>query len=76
MKNVFDSNLNKLTDDSKHETTDDVYSHYATKESILKAVLNGNDVEALCGEIWLIGRDPEDYIICPNCENIFEEISE
>ena len=36
------------------------FSHYVRKEKILESALSGEPVVALCGKIWVPGRDPQD----------------
>lgn len=50
------------------------FSHYVRQDKILKSALGGNAVVALCGKIWVPGRDPKKYPVCPECKKIYEEM--
>ena len=47
-------------------------SHYVRKEKILESAVMGTPVIALCGKVWVPGRDPEKFPICPTCKEIYE----
>ncbi len=46
------------------------FSHYVRKEKILESALSGAPVVALCGKVWVPGRDPQKFPICPVCKEI------
>jgi hypothetical protein len=48
------------------------FSHYVRKEKILESALSGEPVTALCGKVWVPGRDPEKFPVCPTCREIYE----
>ncbi len=48
------------------------FSHYVRKEKILESAMSGDPVTALCGKIWIPGRDPEKFPVCPTCKEIYE----
>lgn len=48
------------------------FSHYVRKEKILESALSGDPVTALCGKIWVPGRDPKKFPVCPVCQEIYE----
>lgn len=48
------------------------FSHYVRKEKILESALSGEAVKALCGKMWIPGRDPEKFPICPICKEIYD----
>lgn len=48
----------------------DRFSHYVRKEKILESALSGDAVVALCGKVWVPGRDPQRYPVCPSCKEI------
>ena len=41
--------------DGDHER----FAHYVKKEKILESALSGDPVIALCGKVWVPGRDPK-----------------
>ena len=48
------------------------FSHYVRKEKILESALSGEPVTALCGKVWIPGRDPEKFPVCPVCKEIYQ----
>ncbi|TQK77288.1 DUF3039 family protein [Rarobacter incanus] len=48
------------------------FSHYVRKEKILESALSGKPVVALCGKIWVPGRDPKKFPVCPICDEIYK----
>lgn len=55
------------TDDSDNE----IFSHYAEKDQITEAYVNGTPIIALCGKIWIPSRDPEKFPLCPKCDELY-----
>lgn len=50
----------------------DRFSHYAAKEDIVRAAVEGVAITALCGKQWKPQRNPEKYPVCPSCSGIYE----
>lgn len=48
------------------------YSHYVRKEKIVESAVLGSPVIALCGKVWVPGRDPQKFPVCPTCKEIYE----
>jgi len=48
------------------------FAHYVRKEKILESALSGEPVIALCGKVWVPGRDPGKFPVCPMCKEIFD----
>jgi hypothetical protein len=48
------------------------FSHYVRKEKILESALSGEPVVALCGKVWVPGRDPQKFPVCPTCKEIYD----
>lgn len=48
------------------------FAHYVRKEKILESAVSGAPVVALCGKIWVPGRDPSKFPVCPICKEIYE----
>ena len=72
---VLDRELEKLLNEEQVEDGDhDRYSHYVKKDKILKSALSGKPVIALCGKVWVPGRDPEKFPVCPTCKEIYETL--
>jgi hypothetical protein len=40
--------------------------------SVVGGIINATPVRALCGKVWVPGRDPQKYPICPTCREIAE----
>ena len=38
--------------------------------SVVEGMVNGTAVKALCGKIWVPGRDPGRYPLCGTCKEI------
>lgn len=57
-------------------TTEDGSPRYAhivhPKKILTDAMVFGTPVEALCGHVWVPGRDPKKYPICSRCKEIYE----
>jgi hypothetical protein len=54
--------------DGDHER----FAHYVRKEKVLESALSGDPVRALCGKVWIPGRDPKRFPVCPTCREIYE----
>ena len=42
----------------------------ALDNSVVGAMINATPVMALCGKVWVPGRDPQKYPLCPTCKEI------
>ncbi|MFC7456436.1 DUF3039 domain-containing protein [Brachybacterium sp. GCM10030267] len=62
----------QTTDDGDH----DRFAHYVRKDKITQAALDGTPVIALCGKVWVPGRSPDKYPVCPECKEIYEGMRE
>lgn len=49
------------------------FSHYVRKEKILESAMSGMPVIALCGKVWIPGRDPQRFPVCPACKEIIDQ---
>jgi len=56
--------------DGDHER----FAHYVRKETILESALSGDVVIALCGKVWVPGRDPQRFPVCPACRELYGSI--
>lgn len=54
------------TDDGDHER----FAHYVEKDKIVESAVMGTPVKALCGKVWVPGRDPSRFPICPDCQEV------
>ena len=48
------------------------FSHYVRKEKIVESAVMGTPVIALCGKVWVPGRDPKKFPVCPTCQEIYD----
>lgn len=72
---VLDKELEKLLSEEQLDEGDhDRFSHYVKKDKILTSALSGKPVIALCGKVWVPGRDPEKFPVCPSCKAIYEKL--
>jgi hypothetical protein len=42
----------------------------ATDNSVVAGQINSTPVRALCGKVWVPGRDPTRYPVCPTCREV------
>jgi hypothetical protein len=42
--------------------------------SVVEGIVNGTAVKALCGKIWVPGRDPRRYPLCATCKEVAESM--
>lgn len=72
---TLDRELEELLNQEQLEEGDhERFSHYVQKEKILESALSGKPVIALCGKVWLPGRDPQKFPVCPTCKEIYEKL--
>ncbi|MDO9485227.1 MAG: DUF3039 domain-containing protein [Actinomycetota bacterium] len=57
-------------DDGDHER----FAHFVEKAKIVESAVTGEPVKALCGKVWIPGRDPSRFPICPDCKKIHESL--
>jgi len=38
--------------------------------TVVEGMVTGTPVKALCGKVWVPGRDPRRYPVCPTCKEI------
>ena len=38
--------------------------------SVVEGQINATPVTALCGKVWVPGRDPQKFPLCPTCKEI------
>ena len=64
--------IEERTDYRTQEGDHERFSHYADRDKIMEAMVNGTPVRALCGKVWVPSRDPSRFPICPECKEIYE----
>ncbi len=47
------------------------FAHYVRKNKIMESAMTGKPVIALCGKVWVPGRDPNKFPVCPICQEIY-----
>ena len=47
------------------------FAHYVRKNKIMESAMSGEPVVALCGKVWVPGRDPKKFPVCPTCKEIY-----
>ena len=57
-------------DEGDHER----FAHYVEKAKILESAVTGTPVKALCGKVWIPNRDPSNFPICPDCQEIHAKL--
>ncbi|GAA1347646.1 DUF3039 domain-containing protein [Falsarthrobacter nasiphocae] len=50
------------------------YAHYVQKDRIMESALTGEPVIALCGKVWVPGRDPQKFPVCPDCKKVYDQM--
>jgi len=48
------------------------FAHFVRKEKIMQSAMTGKPVVALCGKVWVPGRDPNKFPVCPICKEIYD----
>jgi len=48
------------------------FAHYVQKDKITESAVTGTPVIALCGKVWVPGRDPQRFPVCPTCKEIYQ----
>jgi hypothetical protein len=46
----------------------------ALNNSVVEGMVNATPVRALCGKVWVPGRDPQKYPLCPTCKEIAQSL--
>ncbi|GIG24676.1 hypothetical protein Cde04nite_09200 [Cellulomonas denverensis] len=64
--------LNEQVEPGDHER----FAHYVRKEKIMESAISGTPVIALCGKVWVPGRDPKKFPVCPVCQEIYDGLRE
>lgn len=72
---VLDRELEELLEREQVEDGDhERFAHYVQKDKIMESALTGKPVIALCGKVWVPGRDPEKFPVCPDCKKIYDRL--
>lgn len=71
--------MSLVTDPKLHDPdigSPDDHAHYARKEAIAQAAVEGGLITALCGVQFSPVRDPENYPTCQRCAQLLEQFGE
>ena len=64
---LLEERISFTNDDGDHEL-------FVEKDKIVESAVTGTPVKALCGKVWVPGRDPSRFPICPDCEAIHSKL--
>jgi len=73
---VLEQSVEERVDYRLDEGDHERLSHYAPKDKVMQAMIEGTPVKALCGKVWVPTRDPNRFPVCPECKEIYESLSE
>ena len=48
------------------------FAHHARTEQIVESAVTGPPVVALSGKVWVPGRNPDRFPVCPMCKEIYD----
>ena len=71
---VLELEVERVPQTSHEDGDHERFAHYVKKEKILESALSGDPVIALCGKVWVPGRDPQRFPVCPTCKEVFEKM--
>lgn len=67
--------LEERVDDYRFDDGDqERFSHYVPKAKLMRAMVDGTPVRALCGKLWVPSRDPQRFPVCPQCKEIHKSL--
>lgn len=64
------------TDEQVEPGDHERFAHYVRKEKIMESAMTGKPVIALCGKVWVPGRDPNKFPVCPVCKEVYDGLRE
>jgi Protein of unknown function (DUF3039) len=65
---IVEERVDYRYDEGDHER----FAHYAERDKLLQAMIEGTPVKALCGKVWVPSRDPKRFPVCPTCKDLYE----
>lgn len=74
MNSSVDQDLQPLTDIELDSGDHEKFAHYVKKDQIVESAVTGKAVVALCGKVWVPNRDPQRFPICPQCQEIYNQL--
>lgn len=70
MSTQLDDRPDTKTSHGDSDNEPDKIAHWARKDKITEGYVEGKEVIALCGEIFVPSRDPEGLEVCEPCQSI------
>ena len=71
---LTDERTDARTDYRYDEGDHEKFAHYAPKDQIMQAMVEGTPVRALCGKLWVPSRDPQRFPVCPVCKDLYDNV--
>jgi predicted Zn-ribbon and HTH transcriptional regulator len=70
--------ITRIEPEVEHSRTEegDEFAHYARREEIVRASIEGGRVKALCGFEFEPVRDPSRFPVCPRCKELVDLANE
>ncbi len=75
-RTIVEERTEERTDWRQDAGDHDRFAHYVPKDKLMKALVEGTPVRALCGKLWTPSRDPSRFPVCPECKEIWESLPE
>ncbi|XCB29879.1 DUF3039 domain-containing protein [Arcanobacterium hippocoleae] len=66
--------LLERTEAEKAPGDNERFAHYVREDKIMKSMVEGGPVVALCGKVWIPVRNPDNYPLCPTCKEIYKNL--
>ncbi len=73
-RTIVEERTEERTDWRPDSGDHDRFAHYVPKDKLMKALVEGTPVRALCGKLWTPSRDPKRYPVCPECKEIWASL--
>jgi hypothetical protein len=56
------------------DNDNDLWAHFVPSDQIERALLYGEEAEALCGKKWIPSRPADGFPVCPTCQSMYDDI--
>lgn len=66
--------LLERTEEEKAPGDNERFAHYVRDDRIMKSMVEGTPVVALCGKVWVPVRNPDNFPLCPTCKEIYQHL--
>lgn len=74
VQTVEDGDHDRFTHIVLEGYTPDDGEFVALENSVVGGMINATPVKALCGKVWVPGRDPAKYPLCATCKEIAQSL--